>query len=302
MISERAFIEALKALATDPAARGLEDDCAVLDDLVITHDMIAQGVHFLPDADPADVAWRLVAVNLSDLAAAGATPLGVMMGYSLSADDAWDRAFVEGLGEALAAFEVPLLGGDTVRQGEGSARTFGLTAFGRAPEKGAPSRKGAKPGHALWVTGVIGDAGAGLALARQGASEPATLLAAYNRPWPLLAEGKALAAQVHAMMDISDGVLIDARRMAAASGVGITLALDMVPLSDPFIALHGDGQEVRLMAATSGDDYQLLFALPDGMEPCVPATCIGICGEGEGLSISFAGELIPLPASLGYEH
>src|ERR1044072_6292425 len=115
--AEAAFIDSMRALATDPAARSLDDDAAVLEvggeTLVLTHDLIAEGVHYLPGDPPGDVAWKLVAVNLSDLAAKGALPLGVLLGFTLG-DEAWDRAFAAGLAGALAAFSIPLLGGDTV--------------------------------------------------------------------------------------------------------------------------------------------------------------------------------------------
>ncbi len=305
MTNEAGFIAALKALATHPAARGLEDDCAVLGDLVITHDMIGEGVHFLPEADPADVAWRLVAVNLSDLAAAGAVPLGVVMGYSLSGDDDWDVRFVDGLKRALEHFNVPLLGGDTVRVSEGSARTLGLTAFGRAVA--APSRSGAKPGDTLWVTGTIGDAGAGLALADRCRIEPCALLAAYNRPEPRLSEGKALASVVSAMMDISDGLLIDARRMADASRISLHIALERIPLSPDFVThMGGDHAAARITAATAGDDYELLFTMPADALPPVAATRIGDCLAADAdtppLVLTFDGAPHPLPETLGYQH
>ncbi|MES2303194.1 MAG: AIR synthase related protein, partial [Pseudomonadota bacterium] len=121
----------MRALATHPAARGLADDCAVLDfggeALVLTHDMMVEGVHWLPGQDMADVAWKLLATNLSDLAAKGAAPVGVLLGFTLGDND---ERFVEGLGEALEAFKVPLLGGDTV--GANGPRSLGLTALGRA--------------------------------------------------------------------------------------------------------------------------------------------------------------------------
>lgn len=306
MPSEHNFIERLKALATHPAARGLQDDCAVLPQvsggLVVTHDMIAEGVHFLPESDPADIGWRLVAVNLSDLASSGAKPLGVVMGYCLSGDASWDARFVEGLNAALAAYDVPLLGGDTVSLSPGAQRTMGLTAIGLAPTSDAPSRAGAKAGDAIWVTGTIGDAGAGLVLAERGIAEPHALLAAHNRPHPRLLDGQALAPVVTAMMDVSDGLLVDARRMADASGVGIAISLDTVPLSHDYVAVRGDSLEARIWAATAGDDYQLLFALADGETPPVAATRLGICTAGAGLTLSMHGADVPLPDHLGYQH
>ncbi|HYZ48045.1 MAG TPA: thiamine-phosphate kinase, partial [Sphingomonas sp.] len=211
-MSESEFIAALRGLATAPAARGLLDDAAVLGDLVFTHDMIAEGVHFLADDPPEDVAWKLVAMNLSDLAAKGAEPVGCLLGYALGPAE-WNARFLAGLSEVLHAYAMPLLGGDTVRAN--GPRSFGLTAIGRAPH--APSRSGAKPGDALYITGIIGRAGLGLELLRSGRTGPE--IEAYRRPRPRLVEGRALAPLVHAMMDVSDGLLIDAQRMAEASGV-----------------------------------------------------------------------------------
>lgn len=281
-MTEAKFLALLRPFATDPAARGLADDAAVLSlskdgDLVLTHDMLVEGVHFLPDDPPADVAWKLLAVNLSDLAAKGATPVGVLLGYPLGDAD-WDRAFVRGLGEALATFDVPLLGGDTVK----GPRVLSLTALGRSAV--APSRSGARPDDALWVTGVIGCAGLGL----HGDPDH---LAAYRRPTPRLAEGQALAPRVHAMMDVSDGLLIDAQRMADASGLALAIDLDTVPVA-------GD----RMAAVTAGDDYELLFAAPAGFVPPVPATRIGRFANGQGLTLHDAKGPVPLPSRLGWQH
>nr|MDP8994359.1 AIR synthase related protein [Pseudomonadota bacterium] len=135
MSGESAFIAALRGLASDPAARALADDAAVLEfggaSLLLTHDMMVEGIHFLADDPPDDVAWKLVAVNLSDLAAKGARPIGVLLGYALGGDG-WDGAFAKGLATALGAFGIPLLGGDTVAVPAGAPRTLGVTAIGRA--------------------------------------------------------------------------------------------------------------------------------------------------------------------------
>lgn len=305
MTSETSFIAALRALAVNPAARELMDDAAVLDigglAIVLTHDVIVEGVHFLPDDPPEDVAWKLVAVNLSDLAAKGAQPLGVLAGYCLTGDDAWDAAFVGGLRAVLAQFATPLLGGDTVSLPKGAPRVLGLTALGRA-EHGAPMRAGAQAGDALCVTGTIGDAGLGLALLQAGETAPKAPIAAYRRPRPLLSEGGALARIVHAMMDVSDGLLIDAARMAEASGLAVEIDLDAVPLSGTVADQPLDGRALRLAAATAGDDYQLLFAAaPDSALP-VTATRIGMFSEGSGLSLFDGGGPVPLPERLGYLH
>jgi thiamine-monophosphate kinase len=313
MSGEAAFIDLLRALARDPAARGLMDDAAVLEvggaRLVLTHDMIVEGVHFLPDDPPADIAWKLVAVNLSDLAAKGATPLGALLGYALGKAD-WDRAFAEGLRAALAAFDMPLLGGDTVAMPAECARALGLTAIGRA-DGPVPSRGDARPGDELWVSGAIGDAGAGLALLRAGEAEPARLVERYRRPRPRLEAGRRLAQLARAMMDVSDGLLIDAGRMAAASGCGVAIALEAVPLSADYLALRGEGRTARLAAATAGDDYELLFAAPPeaaarlralAAEIGLALTRIGAFAAGAGLALTHAGAAVALPGRLGFEH
>ncbi|MEO9601413.1 thiamine-phosphate kinase [Parasphingorhabdus sp.] len=310
-MNELGFIDRLKAITTHPAARGLADDVAMMPfgrhKLVMTHDMMVEGVHFLTDADPADVAWKLVAVNLSDLAAKGAKPLGILLGYGRTAGDAWDAAFVDGLKQAIDEFSVPLLGGDTVAMGDPAPRTFGLTAIGEAKGHIVPTRCDAKPGHAVYVTGTIGDAWAGLQIATGvlHASDidiSASLLKAHNRPTPRVDEGRALSNLVGSMMDVSDGLLLDASRIAAASGVHIEIDLAEVPLSGPFQSLVGDDQPARLKAATGGDDYQLLLtASPETVLP-VPLTCVGICRAGEGLSLHSHGERLTLPDNLGFVH
>ncbi|HEX8240798.1 MAG TPA: thiamine-phosphate kinase [Allosphingosinicella sp.] len=304
-MDESAFIESLRALATHPAARGLLDDAAVLEiggrSLVLTHDMLVEGVHYLPDDPPGDVAWKLLAVNLSDLAAKGARPLGVLLGYSLG-DREWDEAFVSGLGTALAAFDLPLVGGDTVR-GAG-ARTLALTAIGES-DGPVPSRAGGRPGDQLWVSGTIGDSGAGL----RGLSE--ALVERYRNPRPRLEAGQRLAPLVTAMMDVSDGLLIDSARLADASGTAAEIDLALVPLSESLLTAVGDGREARLEAATAGDDYELLFTASPGRAAEIlalqdalglPLSPIGSLGEGTGLRIVDAGVALPLPPRLGWQH
>lgn len=274
------------------------DDAAVVGGLVLTTDTLVEGVHFLATDPAADVAWKLVAVNLSDLAAKGALPEGVLLNYPLT-DAAWDAAFLSGFAEALAIFACPLIGGDTVSLPPGAPRVLTLTALGR--DAAAPARGGALAGDALWVTGTIGDAGAGLRIA-QGAPGPDRLLARYRRPRPRLAQGRVLAPLVHAMSDVSDGLLIDAARMAAASGLAITIDLAAVPLSADYVAFVGGDPDARLAAATAGDDYELLFALTAGLDPPADAACIGRFAPGVGLSVTHQGSPAPLPPRLGWEH
>ena len=309
MAGEADFIAALRALATDPSSRALMDDAAVLQlggiSLVLTHDMLVEGVHYLPGDPAEDVAWKLVAVNLSDLAAKGATPVGALLGYALGDED-WDRAFIRGLAAALSAFSLPLLGGDTVAFPAGAPRALGLTALGRA-DTSVPARSGANAGDHLWVSGTIGDAGAGLRLLRSGKVEPAALIERYRNPRPRLEAGRRLAPIVAAMMDVSDGLLIDALRMAEASGCKAEIELETVPLSDDLRATGTDALE----AAASGDDYELLFAAPAdaasrilrlGEEIGVPFSRIGRFEPGAGIRLTRSGEPVPLPERLGFEH
>ncbi|MBL0925570.1 MAG: thiamine-phosphate kinase [Sphingomonadaceae bacterium] len=303
MTTESAFVELMRNIAIDPSARGLLDDTAVIDfgdqSLVLTHDMMAEGVHWRSNADPADVAWKLVASNLSDLAAKGARPLGVLLGFMLGEDE-WDRKFSKGLKEILDRYGVSLLGGDTVSN-RGDKRALGLTAIGMATHRPVPSRDGAQIGDSVYVTGTLGDALAGFELIDAGFDEVGSLASAYNRPVPRLAEGQALAPIVHAMMDISDGLLIDVERMARASRVGVTIDLSAIPLSPLYVSYRTNSQESRLQAASWGDDYELLFAARDATLP-VPVTCVGKFTDGAGLTLTDGEKQIPLPPSLGYQH
>lgn len=297
-MNEADFIAALRKLPLHSGAHDLRDDNATIGGLTVTTDTIVEGVHFLPDDPPGDVAWKLLAVNLSDLAAKGARIEGVLLNYPLSSD-AWDRAFLDGLRAALDAFDCSLIGGDTVSLPANAPRVLTLTAIGRdAP---APLRSGAQAGDELWVTGTIGDAGAGLRIA-QGAPGPQVLLARYRRPMPRLAEGFRLAPLAHAMMDVSDGLLIDAGRMAAASGLAITVELAAIPLSADYLAFVGADLAAHLAAATAGDDYELLFALPAGNDPPVAAFSVGRFETGSGIALTWQGASVPLPASLGFQH
>ena len=308
-MNEAEAIERLRGFACHPAARGLIDDAAMFDGLVITHDTIAEGVHFLAQ-DPADsVAWKLVAVNLSDLAAKGAAPAAALLSLTISEDHAWDTAFIDGIEAACAQFELALIGGDTIALPAGATRVFGLTAIGRAGPA-TPSRSGAKPGDRLWLAGTVGDSAAGLAQLKQDPTAAGPLVESYRRPVPLLAAGQALAPHAAAMMDVSDGLLLDALRLAEASGCSVTIDLDSLPLSDAYLATRGDGLDARLFAATGGDDYALLAALPpelDVLSLSLPSgtsiACIGTLGaDGDRLRIVSNEKPIALPETLGHEH
>ncbi|MFT4026070.1 MAG: thiamine-phosphate kinase [Novosphingobium sp.] len=287
MTTELTFITALRALATHPAARGLDDDCAVIElggeALVLTHDMMAEGVHFLAGQDPADVAWKLVATNLSDLAAKGAEPVGVLLGYALGEDDA---RFLAGLGEALAHYGTPLLGGDTIT----GPKVLGLTAIGRATHRPVPARSGARPGDALYLTGPVGAAILGLEALRTGHGDST----AYRRPQALLAEGRALAPHVSAMMDVSDGLLLDAARIARASGATLAIDRAAVPIATP--------EDRRDEALRWGDDYQLLFTAPASVTLPIAVHRIGEVVASGQAPILLDGAPLDESAGLGFEH
>ncbi len=304
MTSESSFIGLMRAIATDPAARGLDDDVAILQlgdqTLILTQDMMVESVHWLPDARPEDVAWKLVSVNLSDLAAKGARPAGVMLSFMLGDDD-WDKRFAAGLQAALTHYDVPLIGGDTVGNPEGM-RSISMTAIGVATHVPVPSRSGAKPGDAVYVTGTLGDAKAGFDITLSGDGGYSELCDAFNQPVALIAQGQRLAPYVSAMMDISDGLLIDAQRMAAASNAAIAIDLSKVPLSDGYMALYGSDHDSRILASSWGDDYQLLFTAPPGADLPVTAKQIGVVLDGHGLSLHDGANPVALPKHLGFEH
>lgn len=294
---EERFIAALRAIATSPGARGLADDAAELrlssTTLVVTHDMMVEGVHWLPGQDAADVAFKLVAVNLSDLAAKGAAPLALILGYMLGDAD-WDARFAQGLAEAVDTFGVPLMGGDTVSTPQDSARSVGLTAIGRPAVVPAPSRTDARAGQALWVTGELGGALAGFEALQAGSADEA-LTRRFRRPFPRLDEGQALAPLAGATMDVSDGLLLDARRMADASGTTIAIDSAAVPVCDALA-------DRRLEAMSWGDDYELLFTLREGREPPFAATRIGrVLPRGEH-PLLLDGSPPPPQTRLGYRH
>ena len=285
MSAENTFIASLRALAKAPEARGLDDDAAVIEfgkqTLVITHDTIVEGVHVRDTDDPADIAWKLIAVNLSDLAAKGARPLGVLVSHMLGGGD--DR-FVLGLSEVLAHHDVSLLGGDTV--GGTGRRVWGCTAIGSAAHCPVPDRRGARPGDAIFVTGVLGKAMLGFE--GFGGFEQA-----YLRPRPLLEEGIAMAPHVSAMMDVSDGLLLDAARMARASEAVFDLESSCIPVAE----------QARFEDCIRwGDDYQLLFTAPPNAALPTAATRIGKVREEGPAPLLLDGSPPDPNRPLGYQH
>jgi thiamine-monophosphate kinase len=306
---ERDVIARLRRMATAPEARGLLDDVALLDGLVLTHDSIAEGVHFLPFDPPASVGWKLVAVNLSDLAAKGAAPRAALLSLTIGGDGEWEDAFLNGIEAACEAYGLALIGGDTISLPPAAPRVLGLTAIGTAPAH-VPARSGGQAGDALWLVGTLGDSAAGLAQLLEDRRAQGPLVDVYRRPIPQIEAGRTLAPCANAMMDVSDGLLLDALRMAEASGCSATVELDSLPLSDAFVEARGDSLEQRLFAAGAGDDYALLAALPPNFDPqslTLPTgtllSRIGALGPGlPSIAARFEGKQVDLPARLGFEH
>lgn len=246
-----------------PGALDLRDDAALLTppagrELVLTADAMVAGVHFLPD-DPAELIGRkLLRVNLSDLAAKGAVPLGYLMTVSApkNTPEDWFAGFAAGLAEDQAHFGVTLLGGDTTSTP--GPISLSLTMIGHVAPGSAIRRLGAQGGDELWVTGTIGDGALGLAVAQGRVADPTgALLDRYRLPRPRV--GLELAGVASAGMDVSDGLVQDLGHLCRANGLAAEIMADHVPLSDAARALGPDWRETCL---TGGDDYELLLAVP----------------------------------------
>jgi thiamine-monophosphate kinase len=323
-LSEFDLIEHYFAPLAGPAGLGLRDDAALLTipadhELVTTVDAIVAGVHFLPDDPPTTIGWKALGVNVSDLAAKGAAPLGFLLTLALPAqtEAGWLADFADGLGRAAALWHCPLVGGDTVTMP--GPLTLSITAFGVVPRGEMVRRAGARPGDILAVTGTIGDAALGLPLAAGqetpwsgalSASERAYLIDRYRRPRPRIGLAGLLRAHASAAMDVSDGLLGDAAKLLAVSGVGATIEAQSVPLSDAarhVLAAHPPSLERVL---TGGDDYEILCTIPAGkwsafaagaVEHGIAVAPIGrVTGEG---TLDIMGPQGPLSfARLSYTH
>ena len=258
--------------AGQPAGLNLLDDAACLpcpagEELILTADAMVEGVHFLADDPPSTVARKILRVNLSDLAAMGAEPVGYLLttAWPDRIDDAWIADFVAGLAEDQKSFACHLLGGDTVSTS--GPLTLSLTAVGKVPRGGALRRSGAAEGDCLFVSGTIGDAAMGLKALRgelTALAQPdrAALAERYRLPQPRLALGTALRGLASAAIDISDGLAQDLGHLAAVSGLGAEIRMSQVPISDPCLAaLSALGLDLAAVLG-GGDDYELLFTVP----------------------------------------
>jgi thiamine-monophosphate kinase len=274
---EEAIIRALVPLALGaPGAFGLEDDCALITpkpgtELVLKTDPVAEGVHFLVDDAPEDIAWKALAVNVSDLAAKAARPLGYLMALSFPEAPAarWLARFAAGLQAAQESFGCHLLGGDTDRRP--GPLTIAITVIGEV-ETGRMVRRGtARPVEALFVSGSLGDAALGLALRKDPALagawglspvEAEHLRGRYVRPQPRLGLGPALREHASAAMDVSDGLAKDLARMCKASGCAARVRLSDVPLSPAAAKAVAADPALGERIVTGGDDYEVLAAVP----------------------------------------
>jgi thiamine-monophosphate kinase len=217
--------------------------------------------------------------------------------------------FLSGVEAACESYGLPLIGGDTIALPDGAPRVLGLTALGRAGKR-VPDRAGGRAGDHLWLVGTLGDAAAGLAQLRDDRNATGPLVDIYRRPVPLLSAGHALAPHAHAMMDVSDGLLLDTKRLTEASRCRAIIHLDTLPLSGAFIDARGQDLQARLFAATGGDDYALLAALPPKVDPSTlslpEGTTIERIGSLEAgppsIRLLNEGKPVALPERLGFEH
>lgn len=304
-------------------AFSLTDDAAALPsgDYIVTADMMIEGVHFLK-SDPLDlVARKLLRVNLSDLAAKGAKPIGYLLTCAWPA--AVKRADIERFAEGLAVdqetYRVALYGGDTTRHVSADAPlTLSATFFGAAPRQGMVTRAGAAPGDDLYVSGTIGDAGLGLAALQKSekfsAAAREVLVGRYRLPDPRITLGGALAGFASAAIDVSDGLLADAGHIAETSGCALSIAAESIPLSAParsWLDRQDDKNAAYGRLASFGDDYEILFAAPPRARRAIemaatvsktPVVRIGAAARGEGVRLlDRSGREITVDES-GFDH
>ncbi len=293
-----------------PARRarlGIGDDCALLAPraghaLAVSTDMLVAGRHFVDDADPASLGWKTLAVNLSDLAAIGARPLGFTLALALPRiDEPWLAAFASGLFACADAHDCELVGGDTTR----GPLNLCVTVFGEVVEAEALRRDRADDGDDVWVSGALGRAG--LALRRIGDDIDASLRDALDRPVPRVALGLALAGVAHAAVDVSDGLAQDLGHILDASGRGATIDVATLPTGSELASLASDDRE--RLALTAGDDYELCFTAPVAARDAVLAaarsagtavTRIGTVTAQPGLVLRNAAAADP--ALAGFDH
>lgn len=289
---------------------GIGDDAALVQvpagrQLVICADTLNEGVHFPAHTAPADIGWKALGVNLSDLAAMGAEPVWCTLSLSLpEPDEAWLDGFIDGFLELATLHNVALVGGDTTR----GPLSVSVTAHGVVDPGQALLRSGARAGEDIWVSGTLGDAAAALALLEQGA--PTALRDRLDRPTPRVALGRVLSGLATAAVDISDGLLADLAHICQASGVGAEVRLDLLPASDALRAAF-EPERRQALQATGGDDYELCFSAPPERAGAIrtaadraatPVTCIGRIVAGHTVIARDAEGRKWLRGRGGYEH
>ncbi len=310
--------------AGHPGAFGLRDDAALISpepgtDIVITTDPVRAGVHFFETDRADDIAWKALAVNVSDLAAKGARPLAYTMALAFpeAPERAWMQNFAEGLRAAQAEFGCHLIGGDTDHAS--GALSIAITALGSVPRGRMIRRTTARAGDHLFVTGTLGDAALGLRLHREPAfmsreltsGDRAFLSARYLRPNPRVALAPLLLATASASLDISDGLLKDLGRLATGAGAGVTLRFEALPLSPPARNMIRAAPEFVRNIVAGGDDYEILFAVPpehlEALRRAVPSlpfqvTEIGRLASGGGVTLlDGSGQAMHFSRG-GYDH
>jgi len=314
------WIASLRSLTRgDPRALNLGDDAAVLPgraghDMVVSTDAMVEGVHFLVDENPILIAKRLLRTSLSDLAAKAARPFGYFLTTAWPTSRNWRyrQNFARGLAEDGDEFGVSLLGGDTVSTP--GPLTVSATVLGWSPSGRTILRSGARDGDLAIVCGVIGDGWLGLKAARGEIADPGGRLAMHYRvPRPLLHLREALAAHVRAAADVSDGLLADALNVASASGLGVAISLEALPLSlgaADWCANQASEVRARLDLARGGDDYALICAVPPDSEAAfrqsvaalgTPAAVVGCFQAAPGLGLTLRGGPVRTDA-LGWRH
>ena len=319
-LDEFAWIAALRPLTRgDPRALDLRDDAAIIParpgfDLVVSKDALVEGVHFLAGEAPDIIARRLLRTALSDLAAKAADPFGyfLMTAWPVDRDQAWRDGFARGLAADGEAFGVALLGGDTVSTP--GPFTVNATVMGWTPQGRAVLRSGGRAGDLIVVCGAIGDGALGLRAARGEIADPEGVLATrYRLPEPLLSLRAALRDHAHAAADVSDGLIADAAHVADASGLGLTIHLDHLPLSNEgraWFTAQPDQAAACLALATGGDDYAVVCAVATVDAPAftavveargIPAAAIGTFDADGGLRVFHAGAAISVERP-GWRH
>ncbi len=297
----------------DDVVEGIGDDAAVVAvpagrELAIAVDTLVEGVHFPQGTDPADIGWKALAVNLSDLAAMGATPAWALLALTTPhGDEAFFDGLARGFAELATPYRLALIGGDTTR----GPLTVTVAVHGFTAPGEALLRSGARVGDVVMVTGTLGDAAAGLrCLAEADASPYASLVERLNRPTPRVSAGQALRGITTACIDISDGLVADLAHICAASGVGADIDAAMLPRSSGMLAHFADADALEF-ALGGGDDYELCFTVPENRAGEVGATLARLgCGgtrigrivEGAGVRVIDGQGGTYEPARIGWNH